>query len=856
MEMIETTLNKVVYEVTGNSNIFAFPIRFFQPSDIVCYLDDKKLNPDTDFSVETKEDYSSGANITLNVDGKIGSKFVIMRVLPEIQETSLPVFGKLPSSSIEIQLDKIVMICQQMREMIDRTIKVDPSADKSPDELIQEIMDSRSDAMEAAENASAARNAAEAAAQKVTRTYSSIASMIEDEQLVEGQFIRTTGYYASGDGGEMLYEVSSAETDYSVELPGGLFANPVFGSTVHLAQFGARGNGTADDTAAIQRALDYAGTNKCSVVGRGNYRVSGVTVKSGTVAFSVDGTISGADNEDGSVIELGSESAPLAYCDIGPLRVSMAGAELNAIHGFNTQVCRFHGIRITGYGTRTTQYGIRLEKGSNFNVIDDCMFDASGASPNKVLHVAFQGTANASHPWGGFYEGMHAGSVNPSKWNIITNCVFTRGYAIDFGYCCYSIISNNQFYYSDHRGIYLANASDHNVISGNSFTECWSSAILLGYSCWRNVVTGNSIRREASSAGGEAAINVNTGSCENVISGNHVNSNNNYGIYIATDSCRNLVDANVVRGYVISGIALENNWSNNPSSYSVAARPNYGPPATGRTWSRTGLSGNSLTNNLILDGNNTRFQAGISITQTDGVIGNWVSGTVSAGDCIVGGGYVWQCITGGTTGSSEPAWSLETVEDGSATWERFGPAGDAVSETSIADTLIFGNKVTLTGSGNASLFLYYENSNWSGVRFLNNMLSSKAGAMIRSDGETNGTSDGVVDWCEGSTELDKTICDTAFPLSNATASLKTNCKNRPIICSGGTESAPLTISSFTNLPENGREFTVRLAVYTTIAHGGIIHLRGQANVTGRNSSDFITFKNYNGHIFEISRSWE
>jgi hypothetical protein len=39
-------------------------------------------------------------------------------------------------------------------------------------------------------------------------------------------------------------------------------------------------------------------------------------------------------------------------------------------------------------------------------------------------------------------------------------------------------------------------------------------------------------------------------------------------------------------------------------------------------------------------------------------------------DQILAGGVLWQCITSGTSGSSEPAWSVlsATVSDGSVVW--------------------------------------------------------------------------------------------------------------------------------------------------------------------------------------------
>ena len=188
--MLETTSNKVVYELNGESNVFAFPIRFFQPSDIVCYLDNVKLESGVDFVVETKSNYENGANITLNVEGKTGAKLAIMRILPEIQETSLPEYGKILSSSLEKQLDKIVMICQQMKEGIDRSVKIDPAGENTPDEMVQLIQ-------KCAEDAATAKEAAEAAAAGISTVCATVAEFAQGT-FSPGQLIQTAGYYASG----------------------------------------------------------------------------------------------------------------------------------------------------------------------------------------------------------------------------------------------------------------------------------------------------------------------------------------------------------------------------------------------------------------------------------------------------------------------------------------------------------------------------------------------------------------------------------------------------------------------------------------------------------------------------------
>lgn len=134
--MIESTENKLTY-VVGESAVFAFPFRFFAPGDIQCFLKngdspEETLVRDADFSVEAKTDYATGADITLlRSPLPSGAKFTIMRVLDLTQPLALPEFGKLPSAGMEAVLDKIIMICQQLRETLSRALVVPPTADEA-----------------------------------------------------------------------------------------------------------------------------------------------------------------------------------------------------------------------------------------------------------------------------------------------------------------------------------------------------------------------------------------------------------------------------------------------------------------------------------------------------------------------------------------------------------------------------------------------------------------------------------------------------------------------------------------------------------------------------------------------------
>lgn len=62
-----------------------------------------------------------------------------------------------------------------------------------------------------------------------------------------------------------------------------LLCVPVHAATVYVNQYGAKGDGTTDDTAAIQRALDAAaGTHNTVTLRPGTYRIGSIFVKGGS----------------------------------------------------------------------------------------------------------------------------------------------------------------------------------------------------------------------------------------------------------------------------------------------------------------------------------------------------------------------------------------------------------------------------------------------------------------------------------------------------------------------------------------------------------------------------------------------
>lgn len=92
----------------------------------------------------------------------------------------------------------------------------------------------------------------------VSLTFDSIAEARIYEGFAEGQVVETLGYYSTGDGGGAFYKISAAEPTTYYEIFGDVYGELIICEVMHIKQFGAVGNGSSDDTAAIKNAISTA----------------------------------------------------------------------------------------------------------------------------------------------------------------------------------------------------------------------------------------------------------------------------------------------------------------------------------------------------------------------------------------------------------------------------------------------------------------------------------------------------------------------------------------------------------------------------------------------------------------------
>lgn len=143
----------------------------------------------------------------------------------------------------------------------------------------------------------------------VAWTFASVAEMKTAENLISGSYAKTLGYYARGDEGGATYYITDTEQEgvYHETLDSGLYANIVTDGVVNVKQFGAKGDGTTNDTTAISNAIDHAKEGNLIVFPTATYVCNIYCTKA--LHFDMQGSKLIANNNSAVIKITGSKSS-------------------------------------------------------------------------------------------------------------------------------------------------------------------------------------------------------------------------------------------------------------------------------------------------------------------------------------------------------------------------------------------------------------------------------------------------------------------------------------------------------------------------------------------------------------------
>lgn len=146
------------YESDGQQKTFPISWRFFEPETVKAFVYDgiriaKTLAYESDYTVEKAGD--KGGSLTLSAAVESGKILVIVRQEQYVQLLELLNSGKLDLEKLEEALDHIVMLTQQNRDSLSRTLTAPPGSSLTPEEYTEEMLQARDNACECAEQAAA-----------------------------------------------------------------------------------------------------------------------------------------------------------------------------------------------------------------------------------------------------------------------------------------------------------------------------------------------------------------------------------------------------------------------------------------------------------------------------------------------------------------------------------------------------------------------------------------------------------------------------------------------------------------------------------------------------------------------------
>ncbi len=224
-----------------------------------------------DFTVSARADRSGGV---LHTVLPANYKLVMYLDQPCTQEVDLRNNGILDAEVLEYGMDKLTLLIAQLREGLSRAIKVGVGSEETPEALTERIFTAHGESVESAKDAAASKDSA---AKSAASAQASASSASASEALArkwatnpENAVVKN-GEYSAYHWAKQANAIAVSEAFIADGSTTARNLAERSADVINAKDYGAKGNGTADDTEALRAALGKGGQ---VFLPPGTYRIS------------------------------------------------------------------------------------------------------------------------------------------------------------------------------------------------------------------------------------------------------------------------------------------------------------------------------------------------------------------------------------------------------------------------------------------------------------------------------------------------------------------------------------------------------------------------------------------------------
>lgn len=396
----------VKYTANGATTVFAYPFKMQDAAQLEVLLND--VVQGSGFTVSGVGN-DGGGNVTFSSAPANGVVVYLRRNSDMDRETAYSESNFLVNT-VNNDQDYQTMLVQEINDKADRSLHVQQGSAvntemPSPQANYLLAWNSGGDALVNVQSFNGALS-------NVDYKFSSVAAMSAQTGMADGALAITYGYYANGDGGHGQYRYDASSV---AAVNGGTVINAASGigrwillgdSIINVRQFGAKGDGSTDDTSAIQAAIDYAATIIQNIIpSKVDFVNASVRVPSGRFKHNATIVI-----KEGVKLKGDSKSSSMLVSAGLAIAVQMGGASREHSSVVLENIC------VAGDGVTATTKGVYFERCIRSSYIRDCQIFGFGYNVYGVNTWALQILDNF----------IHDALKNNIFWTESTACTIRR----------------------------------------------------------------------------------------------------------------------------------------------------------------------------------------------------------------------------------------------------------------------------------------------------------------------------------------------------------------------------------------------------------------------------------------------